>query len=207
MESRSPRPGPQSAPRGHTGDCCGGCRWTTVRETTPPSGPVTIPPVFVRIVAFAAAAVFILVSCGSQSSRRESIAKAAASCTDRLVRTMKPYPAPAAETRRYVAVMYCQPFARKGWVYGDGSLSIEAQLWAVHGYRETCATLLPNGSEQTIPCDKLPGGGEDQLIDCGILRFVRRSEVQPYVAKLQRRHPGIRCEQGTPFKELGVPSA
>ena len=101
-------------------------------------------------VALTCAAVLVVASCGSESSRAP-IAKAAAKCTNRLVRTVKPYPAPVAQTRRYVAVMYCRPFARKGWLYDDGALSIKAQLWAVHGYRETCMTSVPGGGRKNDP--------------------------------------------------------
>jgi hypothetical protein len=38
-----------------------------------------------------------------------------------------------AKLRRYVEVTYCNRFARKGWVYDDGALSIDAQRWLVHG--------------------------------------------------------------------------
>jgi hypothetical protein len=108
--------------------------------------------------------------------------------------------------RRYVAVTYCQPFVRKGWVYDDGSLSIKAQLWLVHGTRESCVTSTPGGSSKTVPCATLATGNEPRAIDCAILRFVRRAEVRTYLTRLGRRG-SVQCEDGTALADLGVPSS
>ena len=103
-------------------------------------------------------------------------------------------------------VTYCQPFASNGWVYSDGSLSIKAQLWLVHGGRESCATSTPGGTSKTVPCSTLPSSGEPRMIDCAILRFVRRSEVRTYLRQLGG--PGkVQCDDGTRLATLGVPSS
>ena len=33
----------------------------------------------------------------------------------------------------------------------------------------------------------------------------RRSEVKEYIERLQRKHPVIECDDGTPVEDLGVP--
>jgi hypothetical protein len=120
------------------------------------------------------------------------------------MRAVKPEPSRAkrALIRHYVVVTYCARFAREGWVYDDGALSIDAQRWLVNGAR--CATSTPAGKTRTVPCEQLDAGQEPRMIDCGMLRFVRRSEVRKYIAALQRRGP-IHCDQGTPLAALGVP--
>lgn len=111
-----------------------------------------------------------------------------------------------AAVRRYVMVTYCQPFARNGWVYSDGSLSIEAQMWVVRGSRESCATSTPGGESKTVPCSTLAPSGDPQMIDCAILRFVQRSEVRTYLRQLGGLGR-VKCDDGTRLATLGVASS
>jgi hypothetical protein len=152
-------------------------------------------------------AVFAVAGCGSGGGHSGATAKAA-SCTDRLLRAVKHTASHAreAEIRRYVEVTYCEPFARKGWVYADGSLSIKAQLWLVRGTRQECSTSVPGGSDKSIPCARLSIGDGPRTIDCAILRFVRRSEVRAYLARLGTAN-SVQCDDGTPLAALGVPSS
>jgi hypothetical protein len=105
-----------------------------------------------------------------------------------------------AETRTYVESTYCAPFARKGWVYADGTLSIDAHLYLLTA--GTCAeeTSQPGGSTTTIPCD--PADMLDPL-DCAILHYVRRNEVRAYIRKLERSQ-SVSCDDGTPLDKLGA---
>ena len=102
-----------------------------------------------------------------------------------------------AQIRRYAMVTYCDRFARKNWVNDDGSLSIEAQRWLVRSGK--CSTSGPKGTPKAVPC---PLAGP---IDCGMLHFVRRSDVRTYLAELRRKRGTIRCDDGTPLRNLGVP--
>ncbi len=101
-----------------------------------------------------------------------------------------------AEAEAYVRRTYCGPFAGKGWVYADGTLSIEAQEWLVKG--GTCVTAEAGEPSHTVPCERL--NARSKSIDCGMLHYVRRSEVRAYL-----RHVGAsRCDDGTPLDELGA---
>jgi hypothetical protein len=147
------------------------------------------------------------VGCGSGATQSGTAARAA-SCTDRLVKGAKAGATrpPEAAVRRYVMVTYCQPFARRGWVYEDGSLSIKAHLWVVRGTRESCETSTPGGKDKTVPCATLAAPGEPQMIDCALLHYVRRSEVRAYLTQLGGRRR-VQCDDGTPLANLGVPSS
>ncbi len=136
----------------------------------------------------------VLVGCASKESSRK-----AEKCTDLFMRSLKPRSAVRrAQFRHYVAVTYCDRFAREGWVYDDRALSIDAQRWLTNGAR--CATGTEGGSTRTIPCEVVENG----MMDCAMLRFVRRREVRAYIAELQRRE-SVSCEDGTPLTALGVP--
>jgi hypothetical protein len=102
------------------------------------------------------------------------------------------------QARRYAIDTYCGPFERKGWVYDDGALSIAAQNWLDKG--GVCATSSTTGRTQTIPCDQVNGG----MIDCALLHHVRKAEATAYIATLQK-DGAVRCDDGTPLDELGVP--
>ena len=157
-------------------------------------------PVGVRAALFAAVAALGLAACGSRGN-----ASLAEKCTDRFVAraVKKPGDTPAtrAAIRQYAAVTYCDRFARKGWVYADGALSIDAQRWLDHGASERCATTGPSGKTMTTPCIAVE---VPRIIDCGMLHFVRQSEVRTYLAELQRRGRVV-CDDATPLTALGVP--
>lgn len=134
-----------------------------------------------------------MAGCGSGESRVER-------CVDELMRTARLDDADTGAARAYVKRVYCDRFARNGWVYADSALSIAAQRWLVRGGRETCETATPSGTHKRIPCSRLPHPGPRE-IQCGMLRHVRRREVEAYLRKLGR----VVCEDGTPLGALGVP--
>jgi len=103
-----------------------------------------------------------------------------------------------AEVGRYVERTYCGPFARKGWVYADGTLSINAHLYLLNGYACTSVTSTPGGATTTIPCDPRP---LDPL-ECALLHYVRKDEVRAYLRKLKRSQ-SVTCDDGTPLDKLG----
>ncbi len=143
---------------------------------------------------------FVLAGCSSTSDSLQS--SRAGKCTDELLRGVDPqdFGASRATVRHYISLTYCDRFARKGWVYADGALTIAAQRWLVRGGR--CGTSTPGGTTKTVPCESLRVPGEP--IECAMLRHVRRSEVRTYISKLRARGP-VRCDDGTPLAELGVP--
>jgi hypothetical protein len=110
----------------------------------------------------------------------------------------------ADKVRRYVEVTYCAPFAERGWVYDDGTLSIAAQSWLIENGSEECASADDDQVAQTVPCDQVDSTGGVLVIDCAILHQVRRSEVRDYIAQLQRTHD-VECDDGTPLEQLGAP--
>lgn len=103
--------------------------------------------------------------------------------------------------RRYIERTYCGPFARKGWVYADGTLSIKAHLWLVNGYACSAKTSTPGGRTTTIPCD--PRAAALDPLECAVLHNVRRGEVRAYIRKLKRSQ-SVRCDDGTPLDKLGA---
>jgi hypothetical protein len=137
----------------------------------------------VRILV-ATALLVALAGCGSDAAGASRVDR----CTERLL-VGADATAPA---RRRVRETYCEPFAASGWVYDDGALSIDAQKWLVEGGSEVC------GSEhsETVPCE------ESRVIDCAMLRHVRRNEARAYVENLRR---AVECDDGTPVEQLGVP--
>ena len=106
-----------------------------------------------------------------------------------------------AETRSYVESAYCGPFARKGWIYADGTLSIDAHLDLLNS--GACAALRsnPGGSTTTIPCD--PRAAMLDPLDCALLHYVRKGEVKAYIRKLERSQ-SVSCDDGTPLDKLGA---
>jgi hypothetical protein len=103
------------------------------------------------------------------------------------------------EARRYAEDTYCARFERNGWVYDDGALSIAAQEWLDNSGR--CATQTTADPARTVPCRQILRGDP---IDCALLHHVRRSEIKAYLAD-RRLHGRVRCDDGTPLDELGVP--
>ena len=132
-------------------------------------------------------------------------------CTDRLVADAEAASdAEKEQIHRYAEETYCSRFAERGWVYGDGTLSIEAHKWLEEGGEEVCMEVEveagsegePAESATTVPCEEL---GEDPVIDCAFLHHVRESEVRDYVEELRRRQGNVECDDGTPLAELGAP--
>jgi hypothetical protein len=154
---------------------------------------------------------FVLAGCGSGGSRTEGTAIDQPSsantrverCTERFLERFEGAAAGKDEARRYIELTYCAPFAERGWVYEDGTLSIAAHTWLIEGSSEECAR--DDEPAQTIPCEQLERTGGIQVLDCAILHQVRRSEVRDYVAQLQRTHE-VQCDDGTPLQELGTSS-
>jgi len=104
------------------------------------------------------------------------------------------------EVRRYATKAYCEPFDKRGWVYRNGTLSIDAYRYVKDS--GTCSTAAPGQPAQTMPCEELEAGGPLTL-DCAILHQVPRAEVRTYVAKV-RRNREVRCDDDTPLSELGA---
>jgi hypothetical protein len=125
-------------------------------------------------------------------------------CTERFLERVEGSDAVKDEARRYVEVTYCAPFAERGWVYEDGTLSIAAHSWLIEGSSEECASAGDDEPVQTAPCDQLEPTDGTQVIDCAILQQVRRSEVRDYVEQLKRIHE-VECDDGTPLAQLGAP--
>jgi hypothetical protein len=105
-----------------------------------------------------------------------------------------------AEIERYIRTTYCMWFEREGVVHDDGTLALGAYLVVLNG--GTCARAAPNQPARTVPCEGLDRRGPN-VLDCALLHDVRRSEVQDYVAKLQRART-VSCDDGTPLDELGA---
>ena len=88
------------------------------------------------------------------------------------------------QARRYARKTYCEPFARRGWVYRNGTLKIDAFRWLVSG----------RGGPG------LPKAGD--TIDCALLHHVPKAEVQAFLDEVSAR--GAHCDDGTPLAELGA---
>jgi hypothetical protein len=140
-------------------------------------------------------------ACGS----RDSTSRAAPvdRCTQRILSRAEVSRGVAehrAEAERYVRTTYCARFAREGWVYEDGTLAIGAYKAVSSG--GTCGTSRAGEPMRTVPCDQLNEPGPNTL-DCALLHFVRRAEVQAY---LRRAASGgtVSCDDGTPLEDLGA---
>ncbi len=96
--------------------------------------------------------------------------------------------------RRYAEQTYCARFAERGWVYDDGTLSIEAHKWLEEGGEEHCMEAVEEGQPakpaRTVPCEQFADEGQAIIGDCALLRHVRRSEVRRYLEELSREHAG-----------------
>lgn len=161
------------------------------------------------IVLFAA----VLAGCGTRggeqrdggmSTGRDSTAAAAHinKCVDRLLSRSTTSGGSEQQVRRYAKNTYCAPFEQNGWVYEDGALSIAAQKWLDNGGQ--CATGSDTEPTRTVPCEQTNRDAASRIIDCALLHHVRRTEVMAYVAELQQ-DGDVRCDDGTPLEELGVP--
>ena len=134
-----------------------------------------------------------------------SSASAVAKCVDRFLARVDPdveADVDADALRRYLEETYCERFARRGWVYEDGALSIDAYRSVEAGVGEDCGEAEADGTTKTVPCDA--SAAEDGVLDCALLHHVRRSQVQAYLAELARARE-VECDDGTAPEELGVP--
>jgi hypothetical protein len=152
-----------------------------------------------------AVALFVvaLVGCGENNQRSSAGSERIERCADRFLERAKSEDANTEETRRYIEVTYCTPFAERGWVYEDGTLNIAAQTWLIEGSSEECVSAGADEPAQTVPCEELEPQGGMQVIDCAILHQVRTSEVRKYLEQLQRKHE-VECDDGTPLEGLGA---
>jgi hypothetical protein len=159
----------------------------------------------VRISVAIALVVLTLAGCGSDSGEARGDQPRVERCVDRLLQGVRPEDLASTgtdEARRYVRVTYCARFESRGWVYDDGALSIAAHRWLEGSGSEECGTVREDGQSETVPCEELEPPEGPKLIDCAILRHVRRSEVRHYLAELR---PDVECDNGTPVEQLGVP--
>jgi len=103
----------------------------------------------VRLALVVAVALVGLAACRSSGN-----ASRADKCTDRILQKSAPvhFPVTKAQVRHYIAVTYCDRFARKGWVYADGALSIDAQHWlnCVTTAVQTGAHVDPKTAKTTV---------------------------------------------------------
>ncbi len=100
--------------------------------------------------------------------------------------------------RSYVQHTYCDRFAKHGWVYEDGTLSIKAHVWLMHA--RTCAAeeSTSGGPAVTVPCEP-----SFDPLECALLHYVRRAQVQAYIRELKKTHR-VTCDDGTPLGKLGA---
>ena len=169
-------------------------------------------------VRFAYASILLaLAGCASDAGERREATRegsvGAASrverCTDRMLTRarLESYSASEREgLRRYARTTYCKRFEQHGWIYDDGALRIDAHRWLQSsGFCASSEAVTPGQSPKLarrVPCEQLLG--DDPLLDCALLHHVRRREVQAYLQSLERPH-AVRCDDGTPLDELGVP--
>jgi hypothetical protein len=115
-------------------------------------------------------------------------------CTQRILAGIKRDRSPM--VRSYIQRTYCDRFAKHGWVYEDGTLSIKAHLWAMHG--GSCSEGTAGGLTVTVPCEP-----SFDPLECALLHFVRRAEAQAYIHELTKSHH-VTCDDGTPLDKLGA---
>jgi hypothetical protein len=106
------------------------------------------------------------------------------------------------DLRRYVATTYCAPFEARGWVYDDGSLGIDAHRWATETGVE-CGEAGAGEPTRTVPCEVPEKEGGVFVLDCALLHYVRKSEVETYVEEL-RSQGDVECDDGTDVADLGA---
>ena len=154
----------------------------------------------VRLVVVAALALPSAVGCAGGGEAVADPRGRVELCVDRLLsRARADAGARDADARRYVAVTYCRPFAARGWVYDDGTLSVEAHRWVASSGTANCAVAEAGKPVRTVDCDAFP---RDATLDCALLHHVPKSEVRAYLDALPYK---VRCDDGTPLDELGVP--
>ena len=106
--------------------------------------------------------------------------------------------------RAYARSAYCERFERRGWLHDDGAfrIAVARRPNAQKPFDGMCFERADDGSLRKFECPFPPDGV--QRIECGLLRFVRRSEVEAYVRELRARAP-VRCADGESLEGLGVP--
>jgi hypothetical protein len=149
-------------------------------------------------VAVVLAALLVLSGCESGAKRSApadaTAAPRAERCTQRILEGIEGNRGPM--VRSYIERTYCDRFARRGWVYADGALSIKAHLWLMNA--GTCSESTSGGPAVTVPCEP-----SFDPLECALLHYVRRAEVQAYIRKLAKTHR-VRCDDGTPLEQLGA---
>jgi hypothetical protein len=143
-----------------------------------------------------------LTACGSHSRRAGPAPPTndrVEHCVNRMfdVSTVGFNPKPV--VRRYLRDAYCRRFEQKGWINEDGTLKIAVQRSLQTS--GTCGEGIAGQPPKVVPCKPERDSSGALMIDCGLLRFVRRSEVRTYLRRLQP----VACEQGIPVRRLGVP--
>ena len=146
-------------------------------------------------VGLAIAVLLALAGCSSGDRKAAQTDSSVKRCTQRFLDRI----GGDAKIRSYVQRTYCAPFARKGWVYPNGTLGIRAYLSTLNGGACAAGSSNADGSTTTIPCDPRPL----YPLDCAVLQYVRRNEVSAYLHKLERSHT-ISCDDGTPLDKLGA---
>ena|ERR1700694_1560571 len=153
--------------------------------------------------ALAIAALLVLAGCSFGDKNAQTDAKTASRierCTQRFLDRVKGDR--GAMVRSYIEDTYCRPFAENGWVYADGTLSINAHLYLLKGGNSCKSeTLTPGGQMKTIPCK--PVAEMLNPLECAILHQVRRDEVRAYIRMLKRSQT-VTCDDGTPLDKLGA---
>jgi hypothetical protein len=151
-------------------------------------------------VGLAIAVLLALAGCSSGENRAAQtdakVSSRVERCTERILDRI----GGGAEVRSYVDRTYCGPFARKGWVYADGTLSIDAHLYLLNGNACSEMTGTPNGHLTTIPCD--PRAALLDPLECALLHYVRKDEVRAYIRQLKRSQ-SVTCDDGPPLDKLG----
>jgi hypothetical protein len=141
-------------------------------------------------------ALMVATGCDSTTKSEAGDSPLVSQCVHRMLERAEGEPKRV--VRDYLRRTYCEPFAKKGWIHPDGTISIRAHEWLLGA--GTCEKVE---NTTTLPCDSWTEQ-EAPLLECGLLHFVRRSEVRPYLADLQRRRGKVSCDDGTPLGELGV---
>jgi hypothetical protein len=147
-------------------------------------------------IAVVVLALMVAIGCDSTAKSEAGDSSLVSQCVHRMLARAEGEPRRL--VRDYLRRTYCEPFAKSGWVHSDGTLSIRAHEWMLGA--GTCESVE---GTTTLPCDSR-AQQEAPLLECGLLHFVRRSEVRPYLEDLQRRRGDVSCDDGTPLDELGV---
>lgn len=143
------------------------------------------------------AAIVLLESGGGSAASERRIAK----CTERMVRRVDLARNPTLSesvARQYVERSYCEPFDKRGWIYPDGTFKLAAYLRSY-----SCAMGEPGQASHRAPCKSLDNRAGTVLLDCGFLRFVRKSDAQRYIASLTRPS-AVKCDNGMPLAHVGA---